>query len=87
MSYWDETLTPAPPCGIAEHVGESPYPFNDTADVHPQTPCGDDGHVGTSPYSASTWDTEPHIQADRHDGFMDIHRGSGIVGTPKPGSF
>lgn len=86
MSGWDLDLTPPAPRGIGEMVGESPYPFNDI-DVHPQTPCGDDGHVGTSPFSAGTWDTEPLMHADRHDGHMDLNRGSGPIGKPKPGSF
>lgn len=63
--YYDETLTPAPPVGVAETVGDSPYPFNDTADLIPRAPHGDDGYVGTSPFDAS-WDTDVLPKADDH---------------------
>jgi len=79
MSYWDSTLTPAPPQGVAEGVGESPYPFNDIADVQPDAPRLGDYPTG--------WDTEPILTADRHDNEdFDVHR-SGLIGPAKPGSF
>ncbi len=68
-------------------MGESPYPFNDIADVHPQAPRGSADGVGDSPYSAGDWNTEVHPQVDRHDGDMDTHRGSGPIAPAKPGSF
>jgi len=88
MSYWDETLTPAPPCGVGEGVGESPYPFNDIADVHPAPPSGAKDGLGDSPFTTGNWNTETFIAAGRHDNMdFDMHRGSGIEGQPKPGSF
>ena len=79
MSYFDETLTPAPPRGVEATVGESPYPFNDIADVEPAAP-----RLGDYP---KRWDTEPVVVADDHcnDDF-DMHR-SGLSGPAKPGSF
>ena len=83
--YYDSTLTPAPPYGLKEGVGETPYPFNDTADVHPQAPRGKAEGVGDSPYPNMS--TEPFIPAGRHTNEdFDCHR-SGLEGPEKPGPF
>lgn len=77
--YFDPTLTPESPEGLAQHMGESPYPFNDIADVEPKAP-----RLGDYPHS---WDTDVVIDMDTHDNTdFDLHR-SGLSGPPKPGSF
>lgn len=78
--YYDSTLSPAPPVGGQQGVGDTPYPFNDYADVAPRAPHGSAEHVGDSPYPETS--TEPLPKTDRHDGHMDLHRGQA-----KPGSF
>ena len=87
MSYWDSTLTPAPPYGVAEGMGQTPYPFNDIADVAPPAGRGHADGMGDSPYSSGTWDTEPILYETRNDNAdFDVHR-SGLIGPAKPGSF
>lgn len=80
MDYWDDTLSPAPPTGGKEGVGDTPYGANNYADVAPRAPHGTVEHVGDP--VPSNWHTEVHPSTDRHDGYMEIHRGQ-----PKPGSF
>lgn len=87
MSQYDETLTPAPPCGGSSGVGQSPYPLGQT-EVAPPAPSAKDGtgHVGSWPFGG--WHTEPHPQVDDHSNRdFDCHRGSGLYADPKPGSF
>ena len=86
--YWDETLTPAPPCGGTSGVGQSPYPFNDVADVAPKAPRGHAEGVGDSPYSSGNWNTEVAPEAGKHDNKdFDMHRDGGLIAPCKPGSF
>lgn len=75
-NYWDPTLTPMPPLG--DHIGGTPYPFNDIADVSPDAPTE---HVGASPYPIGDAGVAP--KPTDHKGYdMPMHRA-----TPKPGSW
>lgn len=86
-NYYDETLTPAAGKGVYCGLGETPYPFNDIADVEPKAGLGHASGLGDCPFSAGTWDTEPLPAAPRSDGAMDEHHGPGIISPSKPGSF
>jgi hypothetical protein len=86
--YWDETLTPAPPCGGTSGVGETPYPLPGDADVLPKAPRGSAEGVGDSPYGEGRTDTEVLLPAGRHENTdFDMHRGSGLIADEKPGAF
>jgi hypothetical protein len=86
VSYYDETLTPAAGKGVYCGLGETPYPFNDIADVEPKAGLGSASGLGDSPFGAS-WDTQPLMVTEKHTGEMDEHHGPGIISPSKPGSF
>lgn len=75
-NFFNDDLSPEPPSG--DHIGGTPYPFNDIADVIPKAPSE---HVGASPYPIGASDVQPAV-TDHKSYDMPMHRAQ-----PKPGSF
>ena len=85
MSGWDLAIEGYGGRGVGDGMGETPYPFNDIADVEPHGDRG--GCMGTSPYDSKGSDTDPILYADRHDNEDFNEHRSGLIGPAKPGSF